>query len=123
MSGSLGTATVMGAGAWGTAVAKVLADAGNDVRLWARRPEIAEEINAAIKAAAEGPMKGILAYTEDPLVSTDIIHDPHSSVFAADFTQVLGGTGKLAKIITWYDNEWGYSCRTADLCALLAKLL
>jgi glyceraldehyde 3-phosphate dehydrogenase len=82
-----------------------------------------ETINAAIKAAAEGPMKGILAYTEDPLVSTDIIHDPHSSVFAADFTQVLGGTGKLAKIITWYDNEWGYSCRTADLVALMAKFL
>lgn len=83
----------------------------------------AETINAAMKAAAEGPLKGILCYSEDPLVSSDIIDDPHSSVFASDFTQVLGGTGKLAKVVSWYDNEWGYSCRTADLCALLAKML
>lgn len=83
----------------------------------------AKEINAAMKAAAEGKLKGILAYTEDPIVSSDIIDDPHSSIFAADFTQVLGDKGKLAKIISWYDNEWGYSCRTADLCARLAKYL
>ena len=82
-----------------------------------------ESINAAMKAAAQGPLKGILCYTEDPIVSSDIIDDPHSSIFAADFTQVLGGTGKLAKVISWYDNEWGYSCRTADLCALLTKYL
>ena len=80
-------------------------------------------INAAIKAAAEGPLKGILCYTEDPICSSDIIDDPHSSIFAADFTQVLGGDGKLAKVVSWYDNEWGYSCRTADLCALLTKML
>ena len=83
----------------------------------------AESINAAMKKAAEGPLKGILCYTEDPIVSSDIIGDPHSSIFAAPFTQVLGGTGKLAKVVSWYDNEWGYSCRTADLCALLAKFL
>ena len=76
-----------------------------------------EAINAAIKAAADGPMKGILCYTEDPIVSSDIIDDPHSSIFAADWTQVLGGTGKMVKVISWYDNEWGYSCRTADLVA------
>jgi glyceraldehyde 3-phosphate dehydrogenase len=81
------------------------------------------DINAAVKKAAEGPLKGILSYTEDPIVSSDIIDDPHSSIFAADFTQVLGEKGKLAKIISWYDNEWGYSCRTADLCALLTKFL
>jgi glyceraldehyde 3-phosphate dehydrogenase len=81
------------------------------------------DINAAVKAAAEGPLKGILCYTEDPIVSADIIDDPHSSIFAADFTQVLGDKSKLAKIISWYDNEWGYSCRTADLCARLAKYL
>ena len=75
----------------------------------------AEEINAAIKAAAEGPMKGVLCYTEDPLVSTDIVHDSHSSIFVGDQTKVLGGN--LAKVISWYDNEWGYSCRTADLIA------
>lgn len=83
----------------------------------------ADEINSAIKAAADGPMKGILCYTEDPIVSSDIIDDPHSSIFAADFTQVLGGDGKFVKVVSWYDNEWGYSCRTADLCALLAKHL
>ncbi|MFN9537721.1 MAG: type I glyceraldehyde-3-phosphate dehydrogenase [Planctomycetota bacterium] len=82
----------------------------------------AADINAAIKAAAEGPMKGILRYTEDPIVSTDIIDDPHSSIFAADFTQVLNEKGKLAKVISWYDNEWGYSCRTADLIARVGKL-
>ena len=83
----------------------------------------AEEINAAMKAAAEGPLKGILGYTEDPIVSTDIIGDAHSSIFAADWTQVLGGTGKLVKVVSWYDNEWGYSCRTADLVAKLGKML
>ncbi|MEM9588603.1 MAG: type I glyceraldehyde-3-phosphate dehydrogenase, partial [Planctomycetota bacterium] len=83
----------------------------------------ADSINGAIKAAAEGPLKGILFYATDPLVSSDIVHDPHSSIFAADFTQVLGGTGKLAKVVSWYDNEWGYSCRTADLCAKIGGML
>ncbi|MBM3998012.1 MAG: type I glyceraldehyde-3-phosphate dehydrogenase [Planctomycetes bacterium] len=79
------------------------------------------EINSAMKAAAEGSLKGILKYTEDPIVSSDIVHDPHSSIFAADFTQVLGEKGKLVKIVSWYDNEWGYSCRTADLCKILGS--
>jgi glyceraldehyde 3-phosphate dehydrogenase len=83
----------------------------------------AEEINAAMKAAAEGPMKGILKYTDDPIVSTDIIHDPHSSIFVSDWTQVLGGKGKLVKVVSWYDNEWGYSVRTADLCAKIGAWL
>ena len=78
-----------------------------------------EEVNAAMKKAAEGPLKGILCYTEDPIVSTDIIGDPHSSIFAADFTQVMGGN--LLKIVSWYDNEWGYSVRTADLIARIGK--
>lgn len=81
-----------------------------------------KSINAAVKAAADGPMKGFLCYTEDPIVSSDIIDDPHSSIFAADFTQVLGDTGKLVKVVSWYDNEWGYSCRTADLCSILGKM-
>jgi len=81
-----------------------------------------ESINAAMKAAADGPMKGILEYTEDPIVSSDIIDNPHSSIFAADFTQVLGDKGKLVKVVSWYDNEWGYSCRTADLCAMIGKM-
>jgi len=80
----------------------------------------ADEINAAIKAAADGPLKGILFFATDPLVSSDIIDDPHSSVFAADFTEVIGG--KMAKVISWYDNEWGYSCRTADLIEKLGSV-
>ncbi|PQO27092.1 type I glyceraldehyde-3-phosphate dehydrogenase [Blastopirellula marina] len=79
-----------------------------------------EEINAAVKAAAEGPMKGILAYTEDPIVSSDIIGDPHSSIFAAPFTAVI--SGKLVKVVSWYDNEAGYSARTADLVKKLGAL-
>jgi glyceraldehyde 3-phosphate dehydrogenase len=82
----------------------------------------AEAINNAIRESAEGPLKGILKYTEDPLVSTDIIGDPHSSIFAPDFTQVLGGEGTFAKVVSWYDNEWGYSNRTTDLCGILGKM-
>ncbi len=70
------------------------------------------EINAAMKEAAEGPMKGILEYTEDEIVSVDIIHNPHSSIFDAKSTMVMG---KTVKILSWYDNEWGYSNRVVDL--------
>ena len=76
-----------------------------------------DEVKQAVKAAADGPMKGILCYTEDPIVSTDIIGDPHSSIFAADFTQVIDGN--LLKVVSWYDNEWGYSCRTVDLVTMM----
>lgn len=79
----------------------------------------AKDINAAVKKWADGPLKGILCYTEDPIVSSDIIGDTHSSIFAAGFTQVLGDTGTLVKVISWYDNEYGYSARTADLVAML----
>jgi len=79
-----------------------------------------DEVNAAIKAAADGPMKGILEYATDPLVSSDIIGNPHSSIFAADWTTVIGGN--MVKTISWYDNEWGYSTRTAELITRLAKL-
>ena len=71
-----------------------------------------EEINKAMKEAAEGPMKGILEYTEDPIVSVDIIHNAHSSIFDALSTMVIG---KTVKVVSWYDNEWGYSCRVVDL--------
>jgi glyceraldehyde 3-phosphate dehydrogenase len=74
-----------------------------------------EQVNSAVKAAADGPMKGLLCYTEDPVVSSDIIGDSHSSVFAAPWTQVM--KGDMVKVVSWYDNEWGYSCRTADLVA------
>jgi glyceraldehyde 3-phosphate dehydrogenase len=73
-----------------------------------------EKINAALKAAAEGPLKGILAYTEDPIVSTDIVGDPHSSIVDAQSTMVIGD-GRMAKVISWYDNEWGYSNRCVEL--------
>lgn len=78
-----------------------------------------EEVNAAIKAAAEGPLKGILYYTEDPIVSTDIIGDPHSSIFDGSWTNVIDGN--LLKVVSWYDNEWGYSNRTADILKLLVE--
>ncbi|MBK5219897.1 MAG: type I glyceraldehyde-3-phosphate dehydrogenase [Thermoleophilia bacterium] len=73
-----------------------------------------DQINAALKAAADGPMKGILAYTEDPIVSTDIVGDPHSSIVDAGGTMVIGD-GRLVKTIAWYDNEWGYSNRCVEL--------
>ena len=74
----------------------------------------ADQVNAAVKEAAEGPMKGILSYTEDPIVSTDIVSDPHSSIFDAGQTMVIGD-GKLVKAVSWYDNEWGYSNRCVEL--------
>ena len=75
----------------------------------------AEEINAAMKEAADTYLKGILEYTEDPIVSSDVIHNPASSVFDGGLTQVLGGKGNMVKCVSWYDNEWGYSNRVADL--------
>jgi glyceraldehyde 3-phosphate dehydrogenase len=73
-----------------------------------------DQVNAAVKAAAEGPMKGILSYTEDPIVSTDIVGDPHSSIFDAGQTMVIGD-GRMVKAVSWYDNEWGYSNRCVEL--------
>jgi glyceraldehyde 3-phosphate dehydrogenase len=78
----------------------------------------AEEINAAIKKAADGPMKGILEYTEDPIVSVDIVGNSHSSIFDAGMTMA---SGNMVKILSWYDNEWGYSCRVVDLVEKMAK--
>jgi len=79
-----------------------------------------DEVNAAMKAAAEGPLKGILKYQPDPIVSSDIIHDEHSSIFVPDRTQVM--QGNMVKVLSWYDNEWGYSCRTAELVSKVAAL-
>jgi len=78
-----------------------------------------EEVNAALKAAAEGPMKGILEYTADPVVSTDMLHNPNSSIVDSGLTKVMDGD--LVKVVTWYDNEWGYSSRVVDLIAFLAE--
>lgn len=80
----------------------------------------AKDVNDAMKAAAEGELKGILEYTEDPIVSTDIIGSTYSSIFDGSWTQVIGGN--LLKVLSWYDNEYGYSNRTADLIAKIAKL-
>ena len=90
-----------------------------DLTVELERETTAEEINAAMKAAAEGPMKGILEYTEEPIVSVDIIGNPHSSIFDSKLTMVLGGKSNLVKCVSWYDNEWGYSCRVRDLAKIL----
>jgi glyceraldehyde 3-phosphate dehydrogenase len=84
------------------------------------KPATKEEINAAMKAAAEGPMKGILEYCEDPIVSSDIIGNPHSSIFDAALTKVLNGN--FVKVVSWYDNEWGYSCRVVETVLKIAKM-
>jgi glyceraldehyde 3-phosphate dehydrogenase len=85
-----------------------------------KRDTTKDEINSAVKAAAEGPLKGILEYATDPLVSSDIIGNSHSSIFMAEWTQVM--QGNLVKVISWYDNEWGYSCRTGELISKVARL-
>ena len=79
-----------------------------------------EDINAAMKKAADGPMKGILEYCEDPIVSSDVIDNPHSSIFDSIATTVMDGN--FVKVLSWYDNEWGYSCRTIDLVKKVAGL-
>ena len=85
------------------------------------RETSADEINAAIRAAADGPMKGILGYDSIPLVSIDYNHDPRSSIVAIDKTNVIGG--RLARVMTWYDNEWGFACRMIDTAAAMGRFL
>ncbi len=92
-----------------------------DFKFVASRATTVEEINAAIKAAAQGPMKGVLGFTTQPNVSIDFNHDPHSSVFHMDQTKVLDGT--LVRVMSWYDNEWGFSNRMADTAVFMAKLI
>ena len=92
-----------------------------DLVFEAARDTTVEEVNAAIKAAADGPMKGILGYTERPNVSVDFNHDPHSSTFAMDQTKVM--EGRMVRILTWYDNEWGFSNRMADTAVAMGKLI
>ncbi|MFZ2958280.1 MAG: type I glyceraldehyde-3-phosphate dehydrogenase [Candidatus Ozemobacteraceae bacterium] len=90
-----------------------------DLTVMLQKPASAEEINAALKAASAEPrMKGILAYTDEPLVSVDFNHDSHSSTVDAKSTKVIGGN--MAKVLAWYDNEWGYSCRVVDLVRYIA---
>jgi glyceraldehyde 3-phosphate dehydrogenase len=92
-----------------------------DLKFVAKRSTTKDEINAAIKAAAEGPLKGVLGYTTSPNVSIDFNHDPHSSIFHMDQTKVMEGT--LVSILSWYDNEWGFSNRMSDTAVAMAKLI
>jgi glyceraldehyde 3-phosphate dehydrogenase len=89
----------------------------SDVTALLKRDATADELNAAIKTAAEGPLKGIVRYTEDPIVLTDIIGDPHSGIWDAKLTKSMG---RLVKFFSWYDNEWGYSARMVDLLELMS---
>ena len=91
-----------------------------DLTFEASREVTVEEVNAAVKKAAEGPLKGILSYTEDPIVSKDIEGDPHSCIFDAGLTRVIGNQ---VKVVGWYDNEWGYSCRLVDMAVLVGDKL
>ena len=91
-----------------------------DLTVTSTRPVTVDEVKAAYKAAAEGPMKGILKYTEDEIVSSDIVSDPHSSIFDAGLLRVMGNQVKL---VSWYDNEWGYSNRLVDLTEYVADRL
>ena len=91
-----------------------------DLTVELSKPGTADEINAAFKAAAEGRLKGILKYYDAPIVSSDIVTDPHSSIFDSGLTKVIDNQ---AKVVSWYDNEWGYSNRLIDLVALVGKSL
>ncbi len=92
-----------------------------DLTFEASRDTTVEEVNAAIRAAADGPLKGVLGYTDLPMVSCDFNHDPHSSIFHMDQTKVLDGN--MVRILTWYDNEWGFSNRMADTAVAMGKLI
>ncbi|WP_425417217.1 type I glyceraldehyde-3-phosphate dehydrogenase [Oricola indica] len=92
-----------------------------DLKFIAKNATSVDEINAAIKAAAEGPLKGILGYTTEKNVSIDFNHDPHSSIFHMDQTKVMDGT--LVSVLSWYDNEWGFSNRMGDTAVAMGKLI
>jgi glyceraldehyde 3-phosphate dehydrogenase len=91
-----------------------------DLSFVSKKPTTVDEVNAILKAASEGDLKGILGYTTEPLVSVDFNHNALSSIFDATQTRV-SSDGKLVKVLSWYDNEWGYSCRVADLAMLMAE--
>ncbi len=91
-----------------------------DLTVEMARPVTKDAVNAAMKEAAAGPLKGILKYTEDAIVSSDVIGDSHSSIFTGDLTMVMGDN--LLKVVSWYDNEWGYACRSVDLIEKIGKL-
>ncbi|MFD2175475.1 type I glyceraldehyde-3-phosphate dehydrogenase [Rhodobacter lacus] len=92
-----------------------------DLVFEAKRATTVDEVNAAVRAAADGPLKGVLGYTDQPNVSSDFNHDPHSSIFHMDQTKVMDG--KMVRILSWYDNEWGFSNRMADTAVAMGKLI
>jgi glyceraldehyde 3-phosphate dehydrogenase len=92
-----------------------------DLTVTVQKPTTVEEVNAALKRAAEGPMKGVLAYTEEELVSADFRGNPNSAIVDSGYTKVVGGS--CVKVLAWYDNEWGYSCRCRDLIKFMAAKL
>jgi glyceraldehyde 3-phosphate dehydrogenase len=92
-----------------------------DLTFTASRPTTVEEINAAMTEAAEGPLKGILGVNSKPLVSSDFNHDPLSSIFDLEGTQVVDGT--FCRVVSWYDNEWGFSNRMSDTAVVMSKLI
>ena len=91
-----------------------------DLTFLASKETTVDEVNAAVKKAAEGPLKGFLKYSEDQLVSTDIVTDPASCIFDSGLTKVMGN---MVKVVGWYDNEWGYSCRLVDLAVYVGNKL
>jgi len=93
----------------------------NDLVVRLKRETTKDEVNSAFKAAASGKLKGILEYTEDPIVSVDVVGNPHSAIVDGPLTMVGGGKGDVAKVLAWYDNEWGYSCRLVDLIKYMTK--
>jgi glyceraldehyde 3-phosphate dehydrogenase len=91
-----------------------------DLTFTASRETTVDEVNSIMRAAADGPLKGYLVYTEDPIVSSDIVTHPASCIFDSGLTKVIGDQ---VKVVGWYDNEWGYSCRLVDLIALMGSSL
>jgi glyceraldehyde 3-phosphate dehydrogenase len=90
-----------------------------DLSVRLKRDTDAKGINTAMRKAADGPLKGILAVSDEPLVSIDFLGNPHSSILDAESTKVMEGS--FAKLLSWYDNEWGYSCRVVDLARLMGR--
>ncbi len=98
----------------------VITGSATDLTFTASREVTVDEVNAALKAAAEGPLKGILEYVDDEIVSSDIVTNPHQSIFDSKLTKVIGDQ---VKVVSWYDNEWGYSCRLVDFTVYVGERL
>lgn len=99
----------------------IITGSGTDLTVTVEKNGVsAEEVNAAFKKAAEGPLAGLLAYNEDPIVSSDIVGDPHGSIFDAPLTKVIGNT---VKVFSWYDNEYGYSSRLVEMVDYIGQRL